>query len=296
MRILLTGATGFLGSHLLRGLIDNDYELIILKRSFDQVWKIKELQSRIQSYDIDGIDIEDVFKKNKIDVIVHLATDYGKDAQGKANRLIESNIGFPVRLLELAVSFGIKYFINTHTASSSKYLFYSATKNAFLEIADFYSANYNLAFVNMVIEYMYGERDDDIKLIPDIINKIFKGEEIKASKGEQKRDFIYVGDVVNAYLLLLKQLDKIRGNFTEFNVGTGEVMTFKTFIGKIEKSIKKKAMVNWGSVPYRKNELFYSKADVRYINEVLGWSPEVSLKQGLLKTLDWYRKRQEDKN
>ncbi|MCP4649280.1 MAG: NAD(P)-dependent oxidoreductase [PVC group bacterium] len=293
-KILLTGATGFLGSHLLSGLIDNDYEVIILKRSFDPVWKIKDLQTRIKSYDLDKSDLEDVFKENKIDIIIHLATDYGKDSKSKVNRVISTNIEFPARLMELAVNYEIKFFVNTHTASPSTYLFYSATKNAFLEIAGFYAANHNLSFVNMVIEYMYGERDDDIKFIPAIINKIFKGEEIKASGGEQERDFIYVGDVVNAYLLLLKKTDNIKDDFTEFNIGTGDVMSFRTFIEKIEKSIEKKAIVSWGAVPYRKNELFYSKADISHINQVLGWSPEVSLEQGLLNTVGWYRNQQED--
>jgi len=295
--VLLTGATGFLGSHLLPRLINENYDVIILKRSFDSVCKIKKLLSRFRSYDLDAIDIEDVFKGNRIDVIVHIATDYGKDifdGQNRVIRLINANIEFPARLLELASRYKIRYFINTHTASHSKYLFYSATKNAFLEIAYFYSANYDFKFVNMIIEYIYGENDDDIKFIPSVINKILNGEKIEASGGEQERDFIYVGDVVNAYMLLLSQMDKIKESHTEFNVGTGNVMSFKSFVEKIEEAIGSKALISWGVVPYRKNELFYSKADISRINKILGWHPEISLDQGLLNTVHWYRNHRKD--
>ena len=71
---MLTGGTGFLGSHLLKQLSDKDYNVIVLKRSYSDIWRIKEFIDQIKFYDIDKTAIEDIFKENKIDYVVHLAT------------------------------------------------------------------------------------------------------------------------------------------------------------------------------------------------------------------------------
>lgn len=114
--VLLTGATGFLGSHMLELLLQSGYNVIVTKRSTSDVWRIEHLLSKVQSYDIDTDSIETVFASNKIDAVIHLATLYRKFNNGKeVAEMVSSNITFPIELLEVGLRHGLKAFINTGT-------------------------------------------------------------------------------------------------------------------------------------------------------------------------------------
>lgn len=289
MNVMLTGATGFLGSHLLSGLIKEGYTVIILKRSFSDVWRIKSYLSQIRIYDIDKTDIEEVFHDNRIDIVVHLATDYGRKNYNNVIEMLEPNVKLPSQLLDLGVKHKLKAFVNTDTAADSEYALYCAMKKGFLEIAKFFAANYEIKFVNVILEYVYGESDDNSKFIPFVIENILKDKEIKATKGEQKRDFVYVKDVVNAYLVVLDNIVNFSENYMEFNIGTGQSVSLKDFVNIVEKISGKRANVQWGAMPYRKNEIFDSKADVSIARKLLDWQPRTALEEGLQNIINWYK-------
>lgn len=287
-KILITGATGFLGSHLLQALIEKGYDIIVLKRSFSNTWRIQDVLYKIKSYDIDKIDIKKIFDENEIGGIVHLATDYGRKNNNDIIQMFKANIELPAKLLELGTKYGVNFFINTHTFSKSKYNLYSAMKKSFIEIAKYFCANFKVKFINMKLEHMYGEKDDYSKFIPFVIKNILEGKEIRTTKGEQKRDFIYVKDVVNAYIKVLNNLEKINNKFMEFEIGTGNSISLYDFVCEIEEEINKKANIKWGEIPYRKNEIFDSKANIEKAKNILGWCPNYDISNGLKKTIDWY--------
>lgn len=288
-KILITGATGFLGSHLLPALIDKGYDIFILKRSFSNTWRIQDVLHQIRSYDVDKIDIKKIFGENEIGGIIHLATDYGRKNDNDIIRMIEANIELPTKLLDLGIKYGVNYFINTHTYADNKYNLYSSTKSAFMEIARYFIANYQVKIINMRLEYMYGEKDDYTKFVPFVIKSILEGKEIKATGGEQKRDFIYVQDVAEAFLKVLDNLKNFNEEFIEFEIGTGNSVTLRDFVNKIEEEINKKANIKWGAIPYRKNEIFDSKADIEKAKQYLEWSTKYYISSGLKKTIDWYK-------
>ncbi len=286
----MTGGTGFLGSHLLPSLVEEGHDVILLKRSFSNTWRIKDILSEIKTYDIDKIDNERIFYENEIEGIIHLATDYGRKNDKDVSQMCKANIELPTDLLALGTKYGIDFFVNTHTYADNKYSLYSAMKNAFLEIAEFFVFNYQLKFVNMRLEYIYGERDDYTKFIPFVIKRILEGKEIKATKGEQKRDFIYVKDVVDAYLRVLNNLGSLSEGSTEFEVGTGKSVSLNHFVDKIEEEIGKQANVKWGAIPYGKNEIFDSKAHIARAKKYLKWRQKYNISNGLKKTIDWYKR------
>ncbi|MBU2541473.1 MAG: NAD-dependent epimerase/dehydratase family protein [Candidatus Omnitrophica bacterium] len=289
MNILVTGATGFLGSHLLPELLEKENNIIVLKRSFSDTWRIKDILSSLKEYEIDKIDLERVFQDNSIDVIIHLATDYGKKNNNNIIEIMNANVVLPSRLLELGTRHKVKAFINADTSINSLYSLYSASKKSFLEIAKSFSANYEIKFINIVLEYMYGERDDDTKFIPFVIESILNGSEINATGGEQKRDFIYVKDIVKAYLKVLGNMRNFKEKFIEFSIGTGQSISLREFISLIEKAADRGANINWGVIPYKKNEIFDSKADIRTSKRLLDWQPSVSWKDGLRNVINWYK-------
>ena len=291
-KILITGATGFLGSHLLPALIEKGYNIIILKRSFSNIWRIQNVLSQIKSYDIDKIGIKKIFDKNEIGGIIHLATDYGRKNNNDIIQMSKANIEMAAQLLDLGCKYRVIFFINTHTFLNSKYMLYSAMKNSFIEIAKYFSANFKVKFINIKLEHMYGEKDGDSKFIPFLIKNILEGKEIRLTNGEQKRDFIYVHDVVDAYLMVLDNLGNLDDNFIEFEIGTGNSISLRDLLNKIEEVINKKANINikWGAIPYKKNEIFDSKANIEKAKNILGWYPKYDISNGLKRTINWYKK------
>lgn len=285
----MTGATGFFGSHLLPALIKKGYDIIILKRSFSNVWRIKNVISQIKNYDINKVDIKKIFNENGIEGIIHLATDYGRKNNNNIIQMFKANIELPAKLLEVGSKHEVNFFINTHTFWSSKYSLYSSMKNSFIETAKYFTANFKVKFINMKLESMYGEKDDYSKFTPFVIKGILQDSEIKVTEGEQKRDFIYVKDVVDAYLKVLDNLRNLDEEFIEFEIGTGKSISLRNFVSKIKEEINEKANIKWGAIPYRKNETFDSKADIRKANQYLGWSPKYDIKSGLKKTINWYK-------
>lgn len=290
-KILITGATGFLGSHLLPALIEKGYGIIILKRSFSNICRIQNIISQIKSYDIDKVSIKKIFDENEIGGVIHLATDYGRKNNNDIIQMSKANIELPGKLLDLGCKQGVIFFINAHTFSNSKYMLYSAMKNSFIEIAKYFSANFELKFINMKLEHMYGEKDEYSKFIPFLIKNILEGKEMRVTKGEQKRDFIYVHDVVNAYLKVLDNLGNFNDNFIEFEIGTGNSISLRDLFSKIEEIINKKANANikWGAIPCKKNEIYDSKANIGKAKQYLGWYPRYDLSAGLKRTINWYK-------
>jgi len=286
----MTGATGFLGSHLLPTLIKKGYDIIILKRSFSNICRIQNVISQIKNYDIDKVSIQKIFNENEIGGIMHLATDYGRKNNNDIIQMSKANIELPTQLLNLGCKYRIIFFINTHTFSNSKYSLYSAMKNSFIEIAKYFYDNSKVKFINMKLEHMYSEKDDDSKFIPFLIVSILEGKEIRVTKGEQKRDFIYVHDVVDAYLKVLDNLGNFNDNFIEFEIGTGNSISLRDLLSKIEEEINKKANIKWGIIPYKKNEIFNSTADIRKAKQYLGWYPNHEINTGLRRTINWYKK------
>lgn len=292
IKLLLTGATGFLGSNILKSLY-NKYDVIILKRSFSKLDNIKVLEDNFTSYNIDEISIDSIFEKEKkIDIIIHCATNYGRK-QEQPSTIIESNLIFPLKILEIAAKKGTKLFINTDTSLSKLdkvqgYMQnYILSKKQFLEWGKLYAETQKISFVNLILEHIYGPGDDSSKFIAFLIES-FKNDvvSIDLTAGEQYRDFIYIDDVVNAYLTVIRSNVELPG-FSEFEVGSGNEIRIRELVELTKDLMDSKTVLNFGAIGYRENEVMSSKADISLLLS-LGWEPEFDLKKGLRKYINNY--------
>ncbi len=284
MTILLTGATGFLGSHLLEGLLEQNYKVIILKRSFSNCWRIEEFLSKVTSYDIDNVSLESVFEENSINAVIHTATCYGRN--GETNlEIFNSNVLFSMQLLEYANIYRIESFFNTDSffnTESFQYDYlnsYTLSKKHFVDWGKKYSSSCDVKFINMKLQHVYGPKDDDSKFIGWFLKQLKdEAPEIKLTAGTQKRDFIYVKDVVSAHLILLEKRKELM-SYEEFEVGTGKSISVKDFLLKIVKSyelknnIKIKSKLAFNALPMRIGEPVKFQADNEKLLK-LGWKPK----------------------
>jgi len=288
LNILVTGATGFIGSQLVKRLVLQDrYNVTILKRSTSNVWRIKNILSKVKSYDIDKVNLKTFIEKETVDLIIHLATNYGRRGE-PVESIIESNITFPSILIDIALKNGLKGLINTDTSVIDTYSFYASTKKAFLHLVNYFHKERDLKVINLQLEYVYGPQDDDSKFIPYLIRGILNDRSVDASPGMQKRDFIFVDDVVDAYIKSIGLIEGMDKDFVTLGIGSGESISLKDFAGIIEDLTSKDSTINWGALPYRKNEIFETKADIEKTKEVLRWYPRHSIKEGLRKTIECY--------
>ncbi|MBE0472541.1 MAG: NAD-dependent epimerase/dehydratase family protein [Methyloprofundus sp.] len=143
--------------------------------------------------------------------------------------------------------------------------------------------------VNLKLEHMYGPKDDTTKFVPWVISQLKQNvPEIKLTKGEQKRDFIYIDDVVSAYLTVLEKAPGL-AKFNEFDVGSGELVTVRSFLEQLKKSYQVnfgevETKLAFGAIPYREGEMMTVEVNNQGLID-LGWTPDASLTQGLEKIL-----------
>ena len=290
MKILLTGATGFLGSALLKKLLEKGHEVIILKRSFSDLRRITNEIDSIKSYDVDKVSVENIFLENKkIDTIIHTATCYGRNNE-TAPHIFQSNTYFPLRIIDAASKNGVKTFINTGTmlplAKTGQMHDYVLSKRQFIEWGRHYSQT--VKFVNMKLDYIYGPFDDKTKLLPALIESCVKNiPDFNLTKGEQRRDFVYIDDVVDAYMSVI---DFQTGNFEEFEIGLGYSVSLKEAALKIKELTGSAIHLNFGALPYRKDELMEAKTEISKLSS-LGWKAEYDFENGIKNLLKTEYKR-----
>ncbi|MDM5263701.1 NAD-dependent epimerase/dehydratase [Sulfurovum sp. XTW-4] len=286
MTILLSGATGFLGSYLLKRFMQEGFDVIALTRSTSDTYRIKELLSTITYYDVDTTEIKEIFKKHNIDIVVNTVTDYGR-SNSRISSILETNLMFSVRLLENAVENNVKTFINTDTLLEKEINAYALSKNQLVQWMQFLSDKINM--INIKIEHMYGPLDDDNKFIYWVINQLQQNvEKIDLTNGVQKRDFIYIDDVVEAYMTIIINIEKF-SSYEEFELGSGDAIEVKEFLNLVYNEISQKQVLttklNFGAVEYRPKENMCMEADISKLLS-LGWEPSVKLEEGIKKILN----------
>ena len=285
-KILITGITGFLGSKLAMELVRTGYEVIALKRKSSSLKRLESFKNEITLYNIEEVDFQNVFKThNKIDFIIHTATSYGRNNESPWE-IFEANTGFPLKLLDAASMANVSKFINTDTILDKYLNLYSLSKNHLLEWGKFYSMRNKIEFINMRLEHFYGSDDDDSKFTSYVINKCNSNTKtLQLTSGEQKRDFIYIDDVVTAYTTVLKRVNSHNKWFDEYDVGSGNSSSIKDFVEMVRRLTNSNIELNFGALPYRKNEVMNSKADVKRLID-LGWKCKYNLEEGLKLTIN----------
>jgi CDP-paratose synthetase len=284
MNILLTGATGFLGSNLLAALIEDGHNVTILIRQTTVLYRISNLLERITIHTIGENNVlENLFRTNTIDTIIHCATNYGR-GQVDSTELLNANLILPLQLLKLGSREGVRCFINTDTILDKRVSDYALSKSQFQEWLVRHSEN--MVCINVALEHFYGPLDNPTKFVSFIVKQLLDNvKSIDLTKGEQKRDFIYIADVVSAFQAILRNSEILQNGYYSFEIGSGRCISIRNFV-ELAKQISgnSKTCLNFGAVPYRENEAMETTVNLSKIS-ALGWTPHFSLEEGLAKMI-----------
>lgn len=289
MKILLTGATGFIGSHLLKMLISKKYEVVALRRNSSKSQQCASDTPRFRWHEIDD-KLSELFACEGFDAVVHLATVYGRKGEA-IESLVDANVIFPLRLLQYSCQFGCRKFLHTdtfYTKFDHQYDYlreYILSKKQLVEWCHVFARNHpEVNLYNVRLEHVYGPLDGPDKFIPQIIRK-FKCNKhsIDLTSGEQLRDFIFVNDVAEAYMALL-ELNDSKSGYQEVGVGTGISFSVRNVVEKIKMLTQSSSLLNFGAIPQRKGEIMESLADNSFLSRI-HWKPRINIEDGLLQTI-----------
>ena len=286
MTIFISGANGFLGSNLVKFFIDNGHEVIVLIRKTSNLYRINQYLERCTVYTLEEVDFDIIFKKHKVDVVINTVTNYGRNSDS-ASSVIDANLLLGLKLLENSIDNSVKLFINTDTILDKNLNAYTLSKKQLVEWMLFLS-NSRTKIVNIKIEHMYGPFDDENKFIYWLISQLkMNVNTINLTTGIQKRDFIYIDDIVSAYDIIIKHMGNLP-NYEEFELGTENSREIKYFIDiiytKLLNDYRIDTKLNFGAIPYRKNENMNIQVDTSKIKS-LGWKYKVEFNEGIKEVL-----------
>lgn len=283
-KVILTGASGFIGKRLLERLLSLGYNIIAIKRPNS----FKAEQDSVCWLTCDEL-IDKADELGDVDAIIHLATEYGRKADDDISSLLECNVLLPMRLMEFAYQIGTQKFISTDSffgkfEQTYHYMqSYIVSKRHLNELARVYCSQHDLNFINMRLEHVYGEGDGENKFVPFIINSMITNQKIiKCTTAQQKRDFVYIDDVVDAYITVLQS--NIQNKYIEFEVGTGMSNPLKSIIEELKKRLHSDIDIRYGEIPLRNDEIMDSKANIQLLNKI-GWIAKYDLCSGVEKML-----------
>ena len=313
-RYLITGASGFVGSNLVRKLINENKELTILIRDNSDLWRINDLVPRIQTIKTDFANYEKLEKLiSDIDpnFVYHLGAYGGYPFQTSIEKIAQVNIINTIKLFEcISKCNNVKLVINF--GSSSEYgqksnpmnendeaiptTPYGISKLTQTKFAKFYSENVNLPIVTLRLFSVFGPFEEPGRLIFDIMTSIIKGKTIELSSPFPRRDFVYVNDVIEA-IETITNAKNIVGDI--FNIGTGIMHSVEDVVNNALKIAKSDNKISWNIKQKRVfDDMTPWVSDIQKTKKILKWEPKCSFADGLALTYEWYLNNQKiwDKN
>ncbi len=217
-------------------------------------------------------------------IVVHTAASYGRNNESLAE-VLDTNTAFPLRLLDVATKSSVAAFVNTDSALPRAFNAYSLSKAQFADWGKHFAERNGITFINLQLDHMYGPGDDPTKFSDYVIESCLNNKpELRLTPGEQKRDFIFIDDVVAAYDVVLVSTGNRLNGYHDIPLGSGHAISIREFVDTVHELTKSLTMLRYGAVPYRDNEVMLSEADTRKL-QALGWISCNSLETGLTKTI-----------
>lgn len=303
-RVFVTGAGGFIGSHLVKRLLNEGAQVHALLKRDEPTWRIKDVLNRLVIWESDITDLQSlqhILPRSNPQIIFHLAAlvDVSR-SWDLIFPMTEINLIGTINLLTALKNCSYEVFIHTSSSEDygdakpplredrrespiSPYSFSKVSSTFFCQMA---AKTFDLPVIVLRLFSVYGPSQESSMFIPSAIRELLLKRSFRMSPGEQKRDFIYVDDVVEAYLKLAVCTES-RGEV--INVGNGISYKVKEVIEMIRGFMGGDTTVEVGALPYRKGEGKDSFCDNQKLKQLTGWSAKVPLREGLRLTVEWYK-------
>lgn len=305
-KVLIIGASGFIGSNLARRLIADGYKVSVFTRNSSNLWRLSDILPSIRIYSGDLLEKETIRKviaEEKPEVVYHFATYGGYPSQKDFDIMVQTNI---LGSLNLFRALGGHDFLKgiVNIGSSSEYgqksapmgemdfiepnTPYAITKASQTLFGRYFSKNRNLPLITLRFFSVYGPYEEPGRLITDLMIAAVCGQKVKLSSPLPRRDFVCIEDALNACIKAAEFPVK-KGEV--FNIGSGQDFSIGEVVAAFEEILGKKLEIEWGAEEKKRSFDAGQKwiADISKAKTMLNWKPVYSLKDGLKKTYNWYR-------
>ena len=304
-KALVTGISGFIGSHLARRLVEEGAEVSGLVRNSSNLWRIQDLKNQIDLHYVDVRDfgaVKKAIQSIKPQKVFHLAAHVDVSRSFEVmDEMVEVNIKGTLNLLRALGGTDYDCFINTGTCEEygdnpvpfreeqmpNPVSPYSASKVATTMFCQMLHKTKGLPIITLRPFLTYGPGQESNMLIPSLIQKAIEGETFEMTEGEQTREFNYVDDVVDGFV---KASITPRAIGEIINIGNGVEYKIRDVVEMVLKLTNSPTKPKVGALDYRPGETWHFYCDNTKAREILGWSSKVSLEDGLKMTIDWFQK------
>jgi Nucleoside-diphosphate-sugar epimerases len=303
-KVLITGATGFVGANLVRMALKKGSEVHIITRKESDKWRIDEVLLYITEHNADLLDYDKlkcVISSIKPDIIYHTATYGGRPNQKDTIGIVQTNLIGTINLIKACKKSSFDIFVNT--GSSSEYGIkeknmheddflepvndYGVSKSAATHYCQAIANSEDLPIITLRLFSPYGRYEESARLIPSVILSCLRRKRPKISSPNFVRDFVYIQDVLDAYAKL-SEIPQLGGEI--FNIGSGKQCTVGDVANKIIELSGYGMELETGMPQGWPNEPKKWVADISKANDILGWKPRYDLEDGLAETIRWFRK------
>src|SRR5574341_61874 len=300
MRILLTGMTGFLGSHVARKLVSEGCEVYALVRPSSNSWRIHDIIRTLKFIPCDLLlsqELDACLKRVKPDLCIHLAwcSNVGRNLNSLENvNFLSASLSLATHLARL----GCKRFIGVGSCAeydpNEKYLSESSpvASNNLYGVCK-YSLYLTLEQLGKLTDmkiawlrpfYLYGPYEDSRRLIPSVICALLRSQRAKITKGEQLRDFLHIEDAADAIYEVAKT-DLVG----PVNIASGNPCSVRDVVTKIGSILNCPELIELGALPYGDFDPMFMCADNSHLKANTKWVPRYTLDDGLSNTVDWWK-------
>jgi nucleoside-diphosphate-sugar epimerase len=287
--LLITGATGFIGRYVGERLIELGVRTFGLSRSAS----IETLPAGVQPLPIDLRDstaVREAFERVQPDRVIHLAAVGVLDIGVPLDVAMDINVDGTRHVLETCAAVGVRRVVHVGTAyeraaAAGSGHSYAASKLGAWSFWHAFVQAHALNSVALRVFHVYGPRQPARGLIPAAILAARRGETLKMTPGEQLRDFVYVGDVVEALIAAVSALDC---QAQTYDIGTGEGRSVRSVVTQIFERVGGAGRFEAGALPYRPGEVMRLIAQPEAARRELGWQARIAWETGLALTLRAY--------
>lgn len=304
-RVLVTGATGFVGANLTRWFLTQGADVFVFIRKTSDLWRIADIRKRIKEFAVDLNNLENTEKaviKIIPQVIIHTAAYGGSVFQDNIDKIIESNFVGTVNLVRALKAINYEAMINT--GSSSEYGIYEKpmSENDLLRPVSEYGVSkaagtlfcqaealkHNRPIATLRLFSPYGYYDEPNRLISSVILSGLKRKIQGLSSPNSVRDFVFIEDVIEAYRKAIININEINGEI--INIGAGQQYSVGEVVSCVNGMFSDGIKFRWGAIPNNRDEPKHWQADIAKAAKVLSWKPKYKLKLGIKKCISWFEK------
>ncbi len=301
-RVLVTGASGFVGANLARRLLADGHEVHLLLRPKHKSWRLDGITRDVTIHQVDLSDGDNVARAmaaSKPNWVFHLAAHGAYPTQKDLDQMIETNVRGTANLLQAAVTAGVQAFVNAGTSSEYGYKDhapdederlepnsdYAVTKAAATMFCRHIAQRMGAAITTLRLYSVYGPYEEPTRLVPTMIVQGLDGRLPPLVNPDVARDYIHVDDACEAFVLAAATADQDPG--VVYNVGSGVQTTLREIVAAARRILGINAEPVWGSMPERSWDANVWISDPSKIKARLGWSARHDLESGLRQTIAW---------